>query len=419
MANIFIKNLPWAAPTVAILAVGGGFMDGILPSGNNGQTAASVAVPVGQEQPAEVAMAAQAVPEPAAPVVPATTAQQLAAMLAAPDAPPETAEAVEVTRNAGFSVDVLADARDAALAAETAAVTAPAPVAAPAPAPAPVAPQPAPQTVGADFFSMAQANLERDRRCLGDLQQLAAQARVYFPSGALTGEDIGISQARVLGLLAQQCPGVKIEVSGHSDPSGDPAVNQRLSLERAQAVITRVAASGVDASLFVPVGMGSRQPSGVTGQEPAAYYDRRVEFKVIETAALASAAAPAFGGSGSAFQVTACVTALENAVQGVAIEYAPRGMTLTEADLAAATRLAQLAADCPQARLRVMGNFSDDPFAGETPETARLRAIVLMTKLVNEGVPSEQVILGAPSEPRPLSGLSDSRIDFDVIREVF
>jgi hypothetical protein len=92
-------------------------------------------------------------------------------------------------------------------------------------------------------------------------------------------------------------------------------INQRLSLEWAQSIVARIAASGIDVSLFEAVGRGSVVSSLVRGAESSAYYDRRVEFLVVETAQLASFVAPTFGtAAGSQFQTAACVGQLQAAV---------------------------------------------------------------------------------------------------------
>jgi hypothetical protein len=46
-----------------------------------------------------------------------------------------------------------------------------------------------------------------------------------------------------------------------------------------------------------------------------------------------------------------------------------------------------------------------------------LRALALMTTMVRAGYPSEQIIMAAPSDSRPVKGLTNSRVDFDVILE--
>ncbi|SLN18328.1 Outer membrane porin F precursor [Pseudooctadecabacter jejudonensis] len=407
-----MKHLPWVAPTVAILAVGSGFLDRINISFDGDQdTAAQVAPVAPTENSAAAALAAvettpavQPAAQPLAQPVtaPENVAQQLAALLDQSNAGLEGTEEVSVSRNIGFAVNT---------GQETQAVPE---VAAPAAAPQA---QPQAQPLGADFFNSAQANLARDRQCIDDLKSLSSQMRVYFPSGGITAEAGGIEQARLLGVLAQQCPGVTIQVEGHSDPSGNPAVNQRLSLERAEVVVARIASAGIDPALFTAVGRGDGTPSLVSGPQPRSYYDRRVEFSVIETVQQASFTTPSFTTPGTNFRVAACVSQLQAAVQGTSIEYAPRALTIGNGDLALATRLASIASNCPEARLRIVGLFNDDPRAAEDTSVGRLRAVVLMTRLVNEGFPADQLIIGAPSEPRPVAGKSNSRVDFDVILE--
>lgn len=395
----FVKHLPWIAPTVAILAVGSGFLDRINISfdADEAETVQAAPAVIQETDPAIAAIAAVSAPEPEAAPVLENASEQLAAMLSEPAVDPDT---VDVTRNQGFSINALEEASALAIAdqAQTA------------------APQAQTGVVGADFFTAAQANLAQANSCANDLRMLADQARVYFPSGALTGEDSGIAQARLIGNIAQRCPGVTIQVEGHSDPSGNPAINLRLSQERAEAVIARVAAAGIDTSKMVAIGMGDTRPSGLRGPETSAYYDRRVEFSVVDTVQNASFTAPTFGAA-SGFQAAACVGALQQAVETTTITYAPGSVTVSQEDLAAASRLAQLAVSCPQARLRVIGQHTKDFGTVEDPSTGRLRAVALMTMLVGQGYDATQVIIGAPSETPVVPGLSNSRVDFDVILE--
>lgn len=432
--STIVKHLPWLAPTAAILVVGSGLTDQINISfgDENAQSSAEQVAPAPASSTAESAVAALAAAavvepietvatvaevepevivtpevvaqaEPEAPEIPLVDAGDVSAQLAALLKENNVTDyTVGVTRNEGFSIDSLLAATDDALEADA------------------TADAQADGPVGTDFFAIARANLARDRQCVDDLTALAGHARVYFPVGGLIGEQTGIDQARLLGLLAEQCEGVVLQVEGHSDASGNSTVNQGLSESRAAAVVTSVAASGIDPSLFEVVGYGDTRPSFVTGAQPDFYYDRRVEFKVIETAVVAASfVAPQEEAVtiGANLQVAACVAQLETAIQGASIEYASSGVAVNEADLALAGQLANIAQNCPEARLRLVGQHSEDPNAQEDASTGRLRAVVLQSLLVSEGFDGGQLILGAPSDARPVQGLSDSRLDFEVIYE--
>lgn len=294
----------------------------------------------------------------------------------------------------------------------------------------PAQPQVAPQQVSIEpessvsptsdpgaFFAAAQANLAQDKSCVEDLRVLAGEARVYFPSGGLTADEAGMAQARLIGLVAQDCPHVEIVVEGHSDPSGDPGASLRLSQQRADAVLKRIAASGIDVVRFRSVGLGSQEPSRITGTQSTAYYDRRVEFEIREVSQRAGVTgfSRPLGTASST-----CAAQLQAAVAQTKLFYSPRSITAPSDGMPAVADLAAKASACPEARLRVVGQFSDDPGSGETPATARLRAVALMSSLVAAGFDPAQIIIAAHSAPQVLAGqpgLSEHRVDFDVILE--
>ena len=97
-----------------------------------------------------------------------------------------------------------------------------------------------------------------------------------------------------------------------------------------------------------------------------------------------------------------------------------RSVSVTADDMSTVTELAEQAAACPSARLRLIGQHSDIPGSGETPGTGRLRAIVMMSTLVASGIEPTQLIVAAPSRPTVLADrpdISSQRLDFDVILE--
>jgi outer membrane protein OmpA-like peptidoglycan-associated protein len=265
------------------------------------------------------------------------------------------------------------------------------------------------------FFSDAQARLSAKESCVADLRSLSEQARVYFPAGGLNADPGGIEQARLIGILLQDCKGVQIIVEGHSDPSGDADVNLKLSKKRAEQIIQRLGASGIDTMNFVAKGIGSARPSNIVGPESDAYYDRRVEFAVIEvdnTASFNRAKALS-----NQWSTSSCAQDLEAAIAGKNVFYSPRSVAAKQDEISVAFELAAMAMACPDARLRVIGQHSDDLRSGESPATGRLRAKAMMAMLVGQGIDSGQVIMAAPSRASGSAEQSGSRLDFDIIIE--
>lgn len=86
-------------------------------------------------------------------------------------------------------------------------------------------------------------------------------------------------------------PSVKIEISGHTDFRGDTKLNQELSQNRANSVVTYLVSRGIDKNRLEAKGYGSTQPKIAKEQidamtsneekEKAHQLNRRTEYKII------------------------------------------------------------------------------------------------------------------------------------------
>jgi outer membrane protein OmpA-like peptidoglycan-associated protein len=85
---------------------------------------------------------------------------------------------------------------------------------------------------------------------------------------------------RVARLLNDHPEYLQVEVRGHSDGRGDPGFNERLSAERAKAVMQFLIERGVDPDRLSAVGLGSSLPFSDRTDERAMFLNRRVEFRV-------------------------------------------------------------------------------------------------------------------------------------------
>ncbi|MCB9595166.1 MAG: OmpA family protein [Sandaracinaceae bacterium] len=73
-----------------------------------------------------------------------------------------------------------------------------------------------------------------------------------------------------------------IRISGHTDNVGNPARNQTLSEQRAQAVRAYVIAHGIDASRIEAVGYGDTRPVATNDTEAGRAQNRRIEATQLE-----------------------------------------------------------------------------------------------------------------------------------------
>lgn len=101
---------------------------------------------------------------------------------------------------------------------------------------------------------------------------------LLFPSGKAhllpaTREKL----SKVAGVMLT-CPGVRVSVEGHADATGSPALNQRLSLRRAQEVQDYLVSQGLPPEAVTAAGYGSARPLASNATRSGRQQNRRVEL---------------------------------------------------------------------------------------------------------------------------------------------
>jgi flagellar motor protein MotB len=78
-----------------------------------------------------------------------------------------------------------------------------------------------------------------------------------------------------------QNPGLRIQISGHTDNTGSIAYNQRLSEERAKAVVNYLVSKGISSDRLLAVGYGSEAPIADNNTLEGRAINRRTEFIIL------------------------------------------------------------------------------------------------------------------------------------------
>ncbi|MBA4352119.1 MAG: hypothetical protein C0427_12845 [Rhodobacter sp.] len=138
--------------------------------------------------------------------------------------------------------------------------------------------------------------------CVANIKALLDKDKITFDPGSDEISDVSIPLIEALSTLLQQCPGVPIEVAGHTDSQGTERNNLTLSENRAKAVLVALLGTGVDVSTLKAVGYGETKPIADNDTEDGREANRRIEFTLIGTpapvpapAAAAATATPAAG----------------------------------------------------------------------------------------------------------------------------
>jgi OOP family OmpA-OmpF porin len=129
--------------------------------------------------------------------------------------------------------------------------------------------------------------------CVANITTLLAKDKITFDPGSDEISDVSIPLIEALSALLQQCPGVPIEVAGHTDSQGTERNNLTLSEDRAKAVLVALLGTGVDVSTLKAVGYGETKPIADNDTEDGREANRRIEFTLIGTPAPTAAATPA------------------------------------------------------------------------------------------------------------------------------
>ncbi|KXK01475.1 MAG: OmpA/MotB family outer membrane protein [Acidobacteria bacterium OLB17] len=77
-------------------------------------------------------------------------------------------------------------------------------------------------------------------------------------------------------------PGIILEVGGHTDDVGQPASNQTLSENRANAVRDALVKFGVNPAVLQTRGYGSTRPLMKGTSDDDRYRNRRIEYSIIK-----------------------------------------------------------------------------------------------------------------------------------------
>ena len=103
---------------------------------------------------------------------------------------------------------------------------------------------------------------------------------IFFDTGKAILRPESKAELERLQKLMVEMPALKIELAGHTDNVGKPAMNQDLSQRRAQAVVTYLTQHSIAAERLTTAGFGDTRPVAPNTTKAGRQQNRRTEFKV-------------------------------------------------------------------------------------------------------------------------------------------
>ncbi len=114
--------------------------------------------------------------------------------------------------------------------------------------------------------------------CKGRFEILSRTDNIYFqPSSAILDPRSQLILDSIVDIISR-CPGMAIEVSGHTDSDGGEALNQALSEKRAESVKAYFVAKSIDAARISTIGYGESRPFVPNDSPENKRRNRRIEF---------------------------------------------------------------------------------------------------------------------------------------------
>jgi outer membrane protein OmpA-like peptidoglycan-associated protein len=120
-----------------------------------------------------------------------------------------------------------------------------------------------------------------------DADSCVGKARLHGLGFAKDGAVLGSEDAVILDLVAEvirdQCAGKTVVIEGHTDVTGAPEYNRRLSERRAESVKEYLVEHGVPAGQLRVEGLGEDQPLTTDPSREAQALNRRITLRVEPT----------------------------------------------------------------------------------------------------------------------------------------
>lgn len=109
-----------------------------------------------------------------------------------------------------------------------------------------------------------------------------ALRNIFFDVGKANLRSESNAELDRLVSLLKDVPSLKVEISGHTDNTGSSSINDKLSQDRAEAVVTYLKSKGITAGRLTAKGYGSSNPIATNNNAQGRQENRRTEFEIIE-----------------------------------------------------------------------------------------------------------------------------------------
>jgi len=128
-----------------------------------------------------------------------------------------------------------------------------------------------------DKLASSGVNVQRE----GNTINLIVPGAISFETGSAQLAPNFYSSLNKVAMSLKEYPDSSIQIVGHTDSTGPAALNQQLSVNRANAVVIYLTAQDIARQRMHALGMGPSQPIADNHTAEGRAQNRRVEIKII------------------------------------------------------------------------------------------------------------------------------------------
>lgn len=143
------------------------------------------------------------------------------------------------------------------------------------------------------------AALPTPEECEATIAEIMDGRKINFEPGSATPDGASRAVLSDIADVLRECGEMRLEIQGHTDSQGREEMNQRLSQERADAVVAALRERRILTASFTAKGYGESDPIADNDTEEGREANRRIEFRLIQPEPVEGAEAEAEAETGT------------------------------------------------------------------------------------------------------------------------
>ena len=260
---------------------------------------------------------------------------------------------------------------------------------------------PARVDVSYDAEASAIAARTRPEICADEISAIMESEMIEFGAGSATiaPESRGVIAA--VADVLRTCPGAYFEIGGHTDSQGRAEVNQRLSEQRAAAVMAALEAEELPLVLLSARGYGAERPVADNATAEGRSRNRRIELTLVRPEDIAAVEAEV--AAAGAADPEDCAADLAAILEAAPIQFAAGSSSIAEESAGTVEEMADALAACPGVAFEIGGHTDDRGRAEVNDRLSRERAEAVLAALGEAGVADVTLTAAGYGSARPVA----------------